>query len=228
MRMTNDDQDGQLRGLPSSMNPSDGSGTCPTVQWIGNSATGFLRLIDQTRLPTEFVEIDCRDVPAVWEAIKALRVRGAPAIGIAAAYGAVLGARRAARAERIRFAAPWAMPRHTCAQVDRRPSTCSGLSTGWTLLRLGSISTMARRFLDRLLSEARQIDDEDRAMCRAIGRHGAQLVQPGQGILTHCNAGGLATADYGTALAVVFAAHESGIPLHVFADETRPLFRVRG
>ena len=60
-----------IRGLPSSMNPSDGSGTCPTVQWIGNSGTGFLRLIDQTRLPTEFVEIDCRDVPAVWEAIKA-------------------------------------------------------------------------------------------------------------------------------------------------------------
>jgi methylthioribose-1-phosphate isomerase len=75
------------------------------------------------------------------------------------------------------------------------------------------------------LLEARQIDEEDRAMCRAIGRHGAQLVRPGQGILTHCNAGGLATADYGTALAVVFAAHDDGIPLHVFADETRPLLQ---
>ena len=64
-----------------------------TVRWVGDAATGFLRLIDQTRLPTEFVEIDCRDVPAVWEAIKSLRVRGAPAIGVAAAYGAVLGAR---------------------------------------------------------------------------------------------------------------------------------------
>ena len=79
--------------------------------------------------------------------------------------------------------------------------------------------------LERLLLEARQIDEEDRAMCRAIGRHGAGLVRPGQGILTHCNAGGLATADYGTALAVVFAAHEDGIPLHVFADETRPLLQ---
>jgi methylthioribose-1-phosphate isomerase len=76
-----------------------------------------------------------------------------------------------------------------------------------------------------LLFEARKIDDEDRAMCRAIGRHGAHLVQPGQGILTHCNAGGLATADYGTALAVVFAAHEKGTPLRVFADETRPLLQ---
>jgi methylthioribose-1-phosphate isomerase len=75
------------------------------------------------------------------------------------------------------------------------------------------------------LLEARQIEEEDRAMCRAIGRHGAQLVLPGQGILTHCNAGGLATADYGTALAVVFAAHDDGIPLHVFADETRPLLQ---
>ena len=79
--------------------------------------------------------------------------------------------------------------------------------------------------LERLLAEARQIDDEDRAMCRAIGRHGARLVEPGQGILTHCNAGGLATADYGTALAVIFAAHEQGTPLRVFADETRPLLQ---
>ena len=82
-----------------------------------------------------------------------------------------------------------------------------------------------RAILDRLLSEARAIDDEDRAMCRAIGRHGASLIEPGQGILTHCNAGGLATADYGTALAVIFAAHEQGTPLRVFADETRPLLQ---
>ena len=79
--------------------------------------------------------------------------------------------------------------------------------------------------LETLLAEAKKIDAEDRSMCRAIGRFGAPLVRPGHGVLTHCNAGGLATADYGTALAVIFAAHEQGTPVHVFADETRPLLQ---
>jgi methylthioribose-1-phosphate isomerase len=79
--------------------------------------------------------------------------------------------------------------------------------------------------LDRLLAEAHAIADEDRAMCREIGRHGADLIAAGDGVLTHCNAGGLATADYGTALAVIFSAHEQGKPIRVFADETRPLLQ---
>ena len=194
-----------------------------SMDWeFGN---GFPALIDQTRLPTEFVEIDCRDVPAVWEAIKALRVRGAPAIGIAAAYGAVLGARARGQsgADSIRRALG-------DATAYLRTSRPTAVNLFWALDRMDAVAAGVNlddgpALLDRLLSEARQIDDEDRAMCRAIGRHGAQLVQPGHGILTHCNAGGLATADYGTALAVVFAAHESGIPLHVFADETRPLLQ---
>ncbi len=204
---------------------SDGSETSPTVQWIGNAATGFLRLIDQTRLPTEFVQIDCRDVPTVWEAIKALRVRGAPAIGIAAAYGAVIGARShgSRDAESIRRALGE-------ATLYLRTSRPTAVNLFWALDRMdASVAGVHHEdgpaVLDRLLREARRIDEEDRAMCRAIGRHGAGLVRPGQGILTHCNAGGLATADYGTALAVVFAAHEDGIPLHVFADETRPLLQ---
>ena len=103
-----------------------------TVRWVGDAATGFLRLIDQTRLPMEFVEIDCRDVPAVWEAIKALRVRGAPAIGIAAAYGAVIGARpRASTTGRPSIGRSPRPPR-TCAPAARPPSTCSGRSTAWT------------------------------------------------------------------------------------------------
>ena len=204
---------------------SDGSETSPTVQWIGNAATGFLRLIDQTRLPTEFVQIDCRDVSAVWDAIKALRVRGAPAIGIAAAYGAVIGARSQGSrdAESIRRALG-------AATLYLRTSRPTAVNLFWALDRMdasvaGVHDEDGPAIVDRLLLEARQIDEEDRAMCRAIGRHGARLVRPGQGILTHCNAGGLATADYGTALAVVFAAHEDGIPLHVFADETRPLLQ---
>ena len=83
----------------------------------------------------------------------------------------------------------------------------------------------SREIAESLLSEARAIHEEDRQMCRAIGRHGAELLRDGQGVLTHCNAGGLATADYGTALAVFFAAAESGKTLHVFADETRPLLQ---
>jgi methylthioribose-1-phosphate isomerase len=207
------------------MIPSDGSETGPTVQWIGNAATGFLRLIDQTRLPTELALIDCRDVPAVWEAIKALRVRGAPAIGIAAAYGAVIGARSRGTTDAgsIRRALGE-------ASAYLRTSRPTAVNLFWALDRMDASAAWlplqdGQALLERLLQEATQIDQEDRAMCRSIGRHGARLVRPGQGILTHCNAGGLATADYGTALAVVFAAHEDGIPLHVFADETRPLLQ---
>jgi methylthioribose-1-phosphate isomerase len=196
-----------------------------TVQWVGDAAQGFLRLIDQTRLPTEYVELDCHDVPAVWEAIKALRVRGAPAIGIAAAYGAVIGA-RANGTDKVTSI------RHALNQATKhlRSSRPTAVNLFWALDRMDAAASSADQhdgaaLLDRLLSEARTIDEEDRAMCRAIGRHGASLVEPGQGILTHCNAGGLATADYGTALAVVYSAHERGTPLRVFADETRPLLQ---
>jgi methylthioribose-1-phosphate isomerase len=198
---------------------------CRTVRWVGDAATGFLRLIDQTRLPTEFVEIDCCDVPTVWEAIKTLRVRGAPAIGVVAAYGAVIGARSSTKdtGESIRSA----LGRATAHLRTSRPTA---VNLFWALNRMEAAAASAEqydgpRLLERLLCEARKIDEEDRAMCRAIGRHGAFLVEPGQGVLTHCNAGGLATADYGTALAVVFAAHEKGTPLRVFADETRPLLQ---
>jgi methylthioribose-1-phosphate isomerase len=195
-----------------------------TVRWEGDAATGHVRLIDQTRLPTESVEIDCRDVPAVWEAIRSLRVRGAPAIGVAAAYGAVLGARSRGLddAESVRTAL-------RAAAESLRTSRPTAVNLFWALDRMDAaaagVAAGGRELLERLLEEACRIDAEDRAMCRAIGRHGAELVGPGQGILTHCNAGGLATADYGTALAVIFAAHERGIPLRVFADETRPLLQ---
>jgi methylthioribose-1-phosphate isomerase len=196
-----------------------------TVRWVGDAATGFLRLIDQTRLPTEYVEIDCGDVPTVWEAIKLLRVRGAPAIGVAAAYGAVIGARSLGTSDAV--AVRRALADATAVLRTSRPTA---VNLFWALDRMDRSAASANHeegatILERLLAEARKIDEEDRAMCRAIGRYGAALVDPGQGILTHCNAGGLATADYGTALAVVFAAHEQGKPLRVFADETRPLLQ---
>jgi methylthioribose-1-phosphate isomerase len=207
------------------MTASNEADTCQTVRWVGNAATGFVRLIDQTRLPMEFVEIECRDVPTVWEAIKTLRVRGAPAIGIAAAYGALIGARSQGDQDAVRIAG--ALSEATALLRTSRPTA---VNLFWALDRMDATMASINQadgtvILERLLSEARKIEDEDRAMSRAIGRHGAAMVEPGQGILTHCNAGGLATADYGTALAVVFAAHELGKAVRVFADETRPLLQ---
>jgi len=198
-----------------------------TVAWIGNAARGFLRLIDQTRLPTEFIEIDCHDAPAVWEAIKLLRVRGAPAIGVAAGYGAVIGARSQGLADAATVRR--ALREATAYLRSSRPTA---VNLFWALDRMdaaadgtGVDSGNGIVLLDRLLAEAHAIAAEDRAMCRAIGRHGAELVVPGEGILTHCNAGGLATADYGTALAVIFSAHAQGKQIRVYADETRPLLQ---
>ena len=200
-----------------------------TLRWEGDAASGWLRLIDQTLLPETFTEIDCRDVATVWEAIRSLRVRGAPAIGIAAAFGAVLGGQAAAnrgsdvevvRAEMV------------LALDHLRTSRPTAVNLFWALDRMDRVAASAAPrhedgvgLLDRLLREAQAINDEDKAMCRAIGQFGADLIAPGQGVLTHCNAGGLATADYGTALAVIFAAHDRGTPLRVFADETRPLLQ---
>jgi methylthioribose-1-phosphate isomerase len=204
---------------------SDEPASFHTVRWVGDAVTGVLRLIDQTRLPTEYVEIDCADVSSVWEAIKSLRVRGAPAIGVAAAYGTVLGARALGWSETA------AVKRALKSAADSlRTSRPTAVNLFWALERMEAAVGQedhhdGRALLERLLAEASQIDREDRAMCRSIGRHGAALIRPGQGILTHCNAGGLATADYGTALAVIFAAHEHGTRLHVFADETRPLLQ---
>jgi methylthioribose-1-phosphate isomerase len=200
-----------------------------TVGWVGGARDGFVRLIDQTRLPTEFVRIDCREVPAVWEAIRSLRVRGAPAIGIAAAYGAVLGGQpvlaQGGGLEELLDAV-------VAATRLLRTSRPTAVNLFWALDRVDRVlagsAGRARAPLDllnRVLAEADAIAAEDKAMCRAIGRHGADLVAPGSGVLTHCNAGGLATADYGTALAVIFTAHEQGKAIQVFADETRPLLQ---
>ena len=196
-----------------------------TVGWVGDAAGGFLRLIDQTRLPTELVRIDLRDVPAVWEAIRSLRVRGAPAIGIAAAFGVVVGGQSArdGDAQAVRQAL-------LAASTTLRTSRPTAVNLFWALDRIDRVIESAgdsgpRELLDRVLAEARAIEAEDKATCRAIGGHGAELIEPGQGVLTHCNAGGLATADYGTALAVIFAAHDQEKAVHVFADETRPLLQ---
>jgi len=182
-------------------------------------------LIDQTLLPVEFKEIDCRDVATLWEAIKVLRVRGAPAIGVAAAYGVCLGVQTVLEADETAF---FGRLREVVDYLALSRPTAVNLF--WALKRMETKAQSlrgrpTREIGERLLDEARAIHDEDRQMCRAIGRHGAKLLRDGQGVLTHCNAGGLATSDYGTALAVFFSAAEQGKTLHVFADETRPLLQ---
>jgi methylthioribose-1-phosphate isomerase len=213
------------------------SNTTETLRWMGDM-DGYLRMIDQTLLPTEFIELDCREVETVWEAIRQLRVRGAPAIGIAAAYGVVLGlqgfrdsttAEFTRRLEEVcQYLATsrptavnlfWALDRMRRCDQTPDPKDASSGETADTRER-----SPAER-LARLLAEARAIHDEDREMCHAIGRWGAELLTDGASVLTHCNAGGLATAEYGTALSVIFTAQDQGKKLHVFVDETRPLLQ---
>jgi methylthioribose-1-phosphate isomerase len=195
-----------------------------TLHWVGG-VDGHLRLIDQTRLPVEFIEIDCNNVEAVWEAIKTLRVRGAPAIGVAAAYGVIVGLQNVIAVDETAF---YDRLREVADYLAGSRPTAVNLF--WALKRIQAKAESLRgnpvsQIATALLDEAHRIHEEDRQMCRAIGRHGAALLQDGQGVLTHCNAGGLATSDYGTALAVFFAAAELGKTLHVYVDETRPLLQ---
>ena len=196
-----------------------------TLEWIGG-VDGHLRLIDQTLLPLELAWLDCRDAQTVFTAIRALQVRGAPAIGIAAAYGVCLGLQPATAISEADF---FARLGHVSEYLATSRPTAVNLF--WALERMKRAAEGWRgkappsEIVERLLAEARAIHEEDRQMCRAIGRHGAALLASNGGVLTHCNAGGLATADYGTALAVIFAAHESGKQIHVYVDETRPLLQ---
>ncbi len=201
--------------------------TIPTaVRWIGD-ASGHLELLDQTLLPVRLEWIPCRDVDTVVEAIKSLRVRGAPAIGIAGAYGLVVAAAEAmraglaadasrahvlARAEELACARPTAVNLRWA--VERAMRRLEPLTNGTSAAELGAT----------LLAEARAIHDEDRELCAAIGRHGAAILPTGD-VLTHCNTGALATGGDGTALAVITTAWEQGRRFEVFADETRPLFQ---
>jgi len=196
-----------------------------TLCWIGD-VDGYLDLLDQTLLPGTVRQHPCRDVETLFEAIQSLRVRGAPAIGIAAAYGVVLGLQTAGElSEHDLF---MRLDETVRRLAESRPTA---VNLFWALQRMRTVAETARGTMtpdslrSLLLAEARAIEDEDRAMCRAIGRHGSALLADGDGVLTHCNAGGLATSGYGTALALLYTAHEQGKRLRVFADETRPLLQ---
>ena len=195
-----------------------------SIRWEGDT-TGHLSLIDQTMLPTELKRIACRDVETVWEAIKMLRVRGAPAIGIAAAYGICVGLQGVVDQSSEEFVSRFAEV--TDYLAASRPTA---VNLFWALDRMRARSTDCAAMsnqdhLAALLEEARLIHEDDRQTCRAIGKHGARLLADGTSALTHCNAGGLATAEYGTALSVFFTAQDEGKRVHVFVDETRPLLQ---
>ncbi|NLF71443.1 MAG: S-methyl-5-thioribose-1-phosphate isomerase [Candidatus Anammoximicrobium sp.] len=199
--------------------------TSETLRWVGD-AEGYLVLIDQARLPMELVELECRDAQTVWEAIRELKVRGAPAIGLAAAYGVCLGLQSMRDRDAAAFHAR--LQDVTDFLASSRPTA---VNLFWALERMKTVvdrhrhERSAARLHDALFTEARFLHDEDRATCHAIGRHGADRLPDGAGVLTHCNAGGLAASEYGTALSVLFTAQDQGKRLHVFVDETRPLLQ---
>lgn len=196
----------------------------PTQSWRGD-ATGHLDLLDQTLLPTETRVLELTTVEGVWEAIKSLRVRGAPAIGVAAAYGVVIGCQteRGGSAERFRARLNEVLD----YLATSRPTA---VNLFWALDRLRAMANGLKDLAptalhDRLLEEAKAVESEDRAMCAAMAEHGAPLLAGCEGVLTHCNTGALATAGDGTALAVIFAAAKANPRLKVYADETRPLLQ---
>ena len=192
-----------------------------TIEWLGDR----VRLIDQTRLPHELIHKETGDYRQLAESIRRLEVRGAPAIGVAGALGIALAGLRS-RAEDLS-----ALRDDVAGAAEHLAATRpTAVNLRWAIDRtLGVLDRDDVRDAygarQALIKEATAILEEDRALSRRIGEHGAALIEDGDGILTHCNAGGLATAEYGTALAVVFAAVERGKNVRVFADETRPLLQ---
>jgi methylthioribose-1-phosphate isomerase len=186
-----------------------------------------VRMIDQRKLPTVETYLDLRTPEEVADAIRQMVIRGAPAIGVAAAFGLALGATQTSNSNPEDF--------------DRRMGECyavmaaarpTAVNLFWAIERMKRIALEARdsghdnaAIADRLEHEAQKIRDEDLEACRAMGRHGAELVPSQATILTHCNAGGLATSGYGTALGVIRGAVESGKKIRVLADETRPFLQ---
>jgi methylthioribose-1-phosphate isomerase len=183
-----------------------------TIEW---TEAGVV-MIDQTKLPREQVFVTCRTYLEVADAIKTMVIRGAPAIGVAAAMGVALGVQEGADFETV------------CSTLAATRPTAVNLFWGIERMRglhsaLNGVAHPER--VRRMKEEALQIRLEDIAICQAIGRHGAALVPDGKTVLTHCNAGALATAGYGTALGVIRAAVEAGKKIDVFADETRPFLQ---
>jgi len=193
------------------------------LRWIGDARRGHLRLLDQTALPTEERFMDCRDAQALWEAIRRLVVRGAPAIGVAGAYGMVLAA------QWIPDGSDFITGVEAAGEYlqGARPTA---VNLAWATNRLfrraqRTISDDCNLIRDAMLEEAQSIHAEDEAMCMSIARSAAPIVEQCAGVLTHCNAGALATTGIGTATGGIYLAHTGGHRFTVYCTETRPLLQ---
>ncbi|MCL2760514.1 MAG: S-methyl-5-thioribose-1-phosphate isomerase [Desulfuromonadales bacterium] len=189
-----------------------------TIEWRDDKVI----MLDQTKLPHEEKYNEYSDFQGVAEAIKTMVIRGAPAIGVAAAMGIALGAKDIIA---DRYETFYAQLNNICNALGRTRPTAINLF--WGIERMKKVAEANKEkdlnsIRALLKAEAISIENEDLQICKALGRHGASLIKEGSTILTHCNAGALATAGYGTALGVIRAAHEAGKKIKVFADETRP------
>ncbi|MGE0446118.1 MAG: S-methyl-5-thioribose-1-phosphate isomerase [Vicinamibacterales bacterium] len=195
----------------------------PTVEWKGDAVV----MIDQRKLPASEIYVTCRTANDVAKAIKTMVIRGAPAIGVSAAMGIALGMSKSKASGTKQFTTEF---QKTCDLLAATRPTAVNLF--WAIERMKRTFAEAAQggcsvdeLKQRLVAEAQKIHDEDVASCRTIGAHGASLVPDSAKILTHCNAGALATAGYGTALGVIRAAAEQGKKIAVLADETRPFLQ---
>jgi len=196
-----------------------------TISWKDEK----LIILDQTLLPSSERYIELRTVDDVFRAIQRLEVRGAPAVGVAAALGLYVSLRNHPELDSV---TDYAALRRLFNSVREKlaASRPTAVNLFWALGRMERIFIASEGkptddILNTLRAEALAMLEEDKAVCRAIGRHGQELLSDGDSVLTHCNAGGLATVDYGTALAVIYAAVEAGKRISVYADETRPLLQ---
>ncbi len=210
-----------------------------TITWTGSAA----RLLDQTKLPTETAYVEITDERQMWDAIKRLVVRSAPAIGVAAAFGVYLGMRGFPEDESADLGQFSKRLDEVCNYLKSSRPTAVNLAWAVDRVRsraehpgvIGRVSPWQLIGIKKkvILEESVKMLEEDTAICRAIGEHGVKLLENLAGrragrpveILTHCNAGGLATVQYGTALAPIYVGAERGLKLHVWADETRPLLQ---
>ncbi len=199
-----------------------------TLRWVGD-IDGYLELIDQRRLPGHFEMLKCENTEQLYDAIKTLAVRGAPAIGVAAAFGICLAMQETSEADlsqalsRLKRSADYlATSRPTAVNLFWALDRMKACAAGFVAENNDANITALQK---ALLGEASAICAEDKQMCKRIGENGEKFIKTGSGILTHCNAGALATAGQGTALSLFYEAHEKGKKFKVYVDETRPLLQ---
>ncbi len=198
----------------------------PTIELVlTKKRYAKIRFIDQTMLPEKFVKVTTDDLNTLWDAIKKLKVRGAPAIGIAGAFGVVIGTQNS----KAKNFAAFEKDLEKVIQY-LKISRPTAVNLFWALDRMKTVALENKTddisaLKHILLHEAIKIFNEDKHICRKMAQNGSGLIKSGDSILTHCNAGALATADFGTALGLISKAHHDGKKIKVFVDETRPLLQ---